>query len=127
LQKLPTENSATRRPRSAALTKSGSMIAIYANLASALFALGAAVLWIASATVKTPTSFSMNVITTQIGDAHVPSGEAVGQGFGTSDELNDLGKALIKQSRLSSWAAGCAAVAAALRGALAILALEISN
>jgi hypothetical protein len=46
---------------------------------------------------------------------------------GTSEELNDLGKALIKQSRLSAFAAGSAAIAALLQGFLAIAAHQISN
>ncbi len=102
-------------------------MAKYADLASALFAFGAAALWAASARVKTPESFSVNVITVHTGDAEFPSAEVVGKGFGTSAELNDLGKALIKQSRLSAFAAGSAAIAAALQGLLAILAHQISN
>jgi hypothetical protein len=99
----------------------------YADLASALFAFGAAALWIASARVKTPQSFSVNVITVHTGDAEIPGTEIVGEGFGTSNELNDLGKALIKQSRFSAFAAWSAAIAAALQGFLAILADQISN
>lgn len=98
----------------------------YADLASALFALGAAVLWIASAKVKTPKSFSIDVITVHNGDAEIPSGEVVGGGFGTSPELNDLGNALVKQSKLSAFAASSAAIAAGLQF-LTILAHQISN
>ncbi len=99
----------------------------YADIASAVFAFGAAVLWAASTRVETPQSFSVNVITAHTGDAEVPGAEVVGRGFGTSDELNALGKAPIAQSRLSACAAGSAAIAAALQGFPAILALLISN
>jgi hypothetical protein len=102
-------------------------IAKYADLASALFALGAAGLWIASAMVKTPKSFSVNVITVHAGDPEFPSAEVVGKGFGTSAEMNDLGKALVRQSRLSAFAAGSAAIAALLQGLLAILAHQSTN
>jgi hypothetical protein len=95
-------------------------ISKYADFASALFAFGAAVLWGASAMVKTPRSFSVDVITTHTGDAEFPWSGIVGQGFGTSDDLNALGKALILQSRLSAFAAGSAAIAAALQGFIAI-------
>jgi|SRR5271165_2602904 len=98
-----------------------------ADLTSALFAFGAAAFWIASARVKIPQSFSVNVITIHTGDAEFPGAETVGKGFGTSEELNDLGKALIKQSRLSAFAAWLAAIAAVLQGFLAIAAPQISN
>jgi len=90
-------------------------ISKYADLASAAFALLAAALWLASAVVKTPASFSVNVITVGASDAEVPSSDVVAQGFGTSDELNALGKALIRQSKRSALAAGSAATAALLQ------------
>ena len=96
------------------------------NFASAGFAFVAAILWVISASIKTPQSFSVNVTTVHRGDPECPSAEVVGGGFGTSDDLNALGKALILQSRFSAMAAGSAAIAAVCQG-LALLAQQNSN
>jgi Flp pilus assembly protein TadB len=89
------------------------------NVVSAIAAIAAAVLWWKSARVKTPQRFSIMVKhlhglpdTTIMGDSTVgaPIGEA------ESPELQQLAAALQAQSKLSSHAAKCAAVAALAQG-----------
>ena len=92
----------------------------HADIASAAFTFAAAVLWLFSAGVKIPQTFSVKVITTHTGDGEFPGAQVVGQGFGASNELNYLGRALIKQSKLSAGAAACAAIAAMLQALMAI-------
>jgi hypothetical protein len=77
---------------------------------SAVFAIIAALLWLQSARVRTPTQFPINTIT--------PIG---GIGTGGSPALQELGQALRRQSRWSAAAAICAAVSALLQ-AIATLA-----
>ena len=81
---------------------------------SALFAIVAAVLWFMSARVKTPESFSIHVVRSNsfIGQ---PIGQPIGATFiGTahSADLVELANGLRRQSKLSAYAAVCAAASA---------------
>jgi hypothetical protein len=86
-----------------------------ANLLSSAFALSAAVLWLLSALVKTPSKFPAWAAQP---DAHVdnpiagPNPEHA-PGTVRSEALLQLGTALRRQSAFSAWAAGCACIAAA--------------
>jgi hypothetical protein len=80
------------------------------EIASALFAIGAAVLWLRSAIVRTPKTFSLRVSVSNE-DPHLAIGP-YRNAYGECPELNDLGEAVIKQSRLSGYAALTAAIAA---------------
>ncbi len=74
-------------------------MAIYAQILSALFALGAATLWFAAALVKTPRSYSVHVTTWHTHKSEREDGsETAGGGHGTSDDLVALGVALGLQS-----------------------------
>jgi hypothetical protein len=89
------------------------------EIISAGFALGAAILWLCSATVKTPKQFPI-----QVNVFNVPSHLAIGptqSAYGESKELNELGSAIIKQSRYSAYAASCAAISALTQATLAFL------
>ena len=100
---------------------------LWSEIGSAVFAIVAAVLWLKSAWVKTPHEFNVQVITWHNESAGSPDGsEVVGQGHGVSEELEELGKALIKQSRLSSAAAAFAALSALCQG-VAILVQHFPN
>jgi hypothetical protein len=93
----------------------------YLPYAGAFFAVVAAVLWFLSARVKTPSSFHIQVIAGG-GLGGALGGGPVGGGrvlSATSQDLTDLAKALIWQSRLSSAAAICAGIAAPLGAAIA--------
>ncbi|HUZ32610.1 MAG TPA: hypothetical protein VMV19_11010 [Xanthobacteraceae bacterium] len=88
------------------------------EITSAGFAVIAAMLWLRSAVMKTPKQFSI--------DVHVlnePSHLVIGptlSSYAQSPELNDLGKAVIKQSRWSAAAACSAAIAAILQAIIAL-------
>ncbi len=70
-------------------------MAIYAQILSAIFALMAAALWLGAAFVRTPLSFSVQVITWHTHNSErVDGSETAGGGHGTSDELVTLGTAL---------------------------------
>jgi hypothetical protein len=82
--------------------------------ASALFAIAAAVLWFMSARVTTPDSFSIHVVR-----SNSPFGQPLGQPLGAtfvgtahSADLVELANALRRQSKLSAYAAVCAAASA---------------
>ena len=78
---------------------------------SAAFALGAAILWLKSAMVKTPSSFPISVVKPD--NFSLPFGEPMGAtyvGHGHSPALNELGEALRSQSK---WSAAAAVVASA--------------
>jgi hypothetical protein len=81
---------------------------------SAAFAFAAAILWWKSAIVKTPDRFSIHVLRTSGLMAQPLFAKYVGHGH--SPELENLGAALISQSRWNGWGAKCAAVAATLQG-----------
>ena len=82
---------------------------------SAAFAVVAAVLWLKSAMVKPPSSFSIHVVRPN----SLPYGTPLGGtyvGHGHSPELNELGDALRRQSKWSAAAAGFAAASALCEG-----------
>jgi hypothetical protein len=87
----------------------------YLNILSALFASAAAGLWLMSARVKTPDSFSIHVVRPDrpIGD-NLTHGTYMGHAH--SQDFIVLADALKRQSRLSACAAICAACAAAMQG-----------
>lgn len=89
----------------------------YLNIISALFALAAALLWLMSAWVKTPKTFSIYVVRP---NRPISFGAMSGtyMGHAHSEDLTTLADALKRQSRLSAWAAGCAAFSAALQGVI---------
>ena len=87
-------------------------------MASAGFAVMAAILWFCSAMVKTPKEFSIQV-TTLNEEHHLVIGPFLST-HAESPELNTLGKSVIKQSRLSARAALCAAAAAIFQVALVV-------
>jgi hypothetical protein len=101
------------------LVKTISLVQVV-NYAAAAFALAAAVFWFISASVRTPTSFSIDVDTTRA------TWDGSRGGSGSSLDLLNLGQALRRQSRWSSYAAICAAVAAVL-GAFAFMLSSGSN
>jgi hypothetical protein len=86
------------------------------NYAAAAFALVAAVLWFASASVKTPSSFDINF------EISVSSYDGSAGGTGYSLGLSNLAEALKSQSRWSGYAAVCAGVAAILTALALIIA-----
>jgi hypothetical protein len=82
----------------------------YLRYVGAAFAFAAAILWLRSASIKTPTSLMVSTETVESGyDGSTAA-------FSSSEDLENLGKALKAQGRWSAWAAACAAVAAALEG-----------
>jgi hypothetical protein len=85
------------------------------NILSAIFAAIAAVLWWLSSRVKAPAEFPIQVISKNTLAEQIIGSEVLSTG--SSAELDDLGKAFIKQSRLSSWAAVGAGVSALLQAA----------
>ena len=92
-------------------------MAIYAQIASAIFALMAAALWLGAAFVRTPRSFSVQVTTWHTHNSgNVDGSETAGGGHRTSDELVTLGTALAWQSRLNAGAAALAALSATCQG-----------
>jgi hypothetical protein len=86
---------------------------------SVLAAIAAALFWLASALVKTPSSFSIHVaradgmMGTPLGGNPL-GGTYIGQAY--SEDLIALANALRRQSRLSAYAAACAAVSALAQG-----------
>ncbi len=75
---------------------------------SALFALLAAVFWLVSAKVNTPTAFPIDVSIVKR-----PNGRHMIQGH--SEDLPELGRQLRRQSKWSGWAAACAGMSALLQ------------
>ncbi len=96
-------------------------LSIILSALSAASALAAAVLWFRSSIIKTPESFSIHVARAD-GIMGQPLGQPLGGtyvGNAYSKDLVTLANALRKQSSLSGWAAGFAAVSAILQaGAL---------
>jgi hypothetical protein len=93
-------------------------IKFWFEIGSAAFALAAAALWLRSAMIKTPHQFPIAVQT-----ANVPQHLVIGPtmtGYGESKELDDLGRAVIRQSWWSAAAAFNAAMAAILQAILAL-------
>jgi hypothetical protein len=92
------------------------------EIASAVFAIAAAALWVTSSLVKWPREFTVQVISYHISDGESMAGsEVVNEGRGTCKELETLGNALIRQGRLSAAAAGCVAISAICQGAVIFL------
>ena len=82
---------------------------------STIFAIAAALLWLASARVKTPTHFSISVVRSNGAMGQPFGGNPLGASFvgqAHSQDLLDLATALRLQSKLSALAAACAAVSA---------------
>jgi hypothetical protein len=89
------------------------------EIASALFAGLAAALWFVSARVETPKQFRIEV---QV--PAVPSHLVIGpfsDGLGRSEEINELGRAVARQSRWSAFAAGSAGLSATCQAIALIL------
>jgi hypothetical protein len=87
------------------------------TILSALFAIGAAVLWFFSAVVKTPTSFAIHVVRPQ---QQPMGGNPMGGTYGGqaySEDLISLANALKRQSKFSAGAAICAGISALLQTA----------
>jgi len=80
---------------------------------SAVFAITAALLWVASTIGKMPKKFPIRVIHWHMYDGENVTGtQVVGEGFGESEELERLGAMLRRQSWLSALAAISAAISA---------------
>ena len=89
-------------------------------MAAAIFGLVAAWFWFRSAKIITPKQFNITVAKPSMGPLGDPlGGTFVGMGY--SQELTDLGQALIKQSHLSGYAAICTAISVILTTISAIL------
>ena len=97
-------------------------LATILNFASAGCALMAGIFWFQSAKVKLPTEFPINVYSTHSYTNDVEGAQVVSQG--SSPEIDDLGRGMISQSRLSAKAAGWACASALMQaGALIVNAL----
>lgn len=83
------------------------------EFSSAIFAFGAAALWLFASFIKTPKNITINVPTIHIHSDTVAGSQVVGGAIGETDDLEALATALIKQSRWNSFAALSAAVSAA--------------
>src|SRR5271165_3319158 len=94
------------------------------DIASAIFALIAATLWLWSARIKIPRQFPIIVVSSHFADDIAPAGPVYSTG--SSEQLDDLGMAVIRQSELSGYAALSAAAAAICQGISMFLRL-ISN
>lgn len=90
----------------------------FLNILSALFAFGAASLWLMSARVRTPGSFSVHVSRSDGFGEPLGGGPMFGKyiGHAHSEDFVTLASALKRQNSLSARAAVCAACAAALQG-----------
>jgi hypothetical protein len=84
----------------------------YLETISAISAVLAAALWISSSLVKTPRDFTVQVIGAHRFEPDFGEAAMVSEGYGTSKELEILGSALVRQSRLNAAAALCAALSA---------------
>ncbi len=94
------------------------MLTMIAEITGAAFALVAAVLWLASATVQMPRIFSIEVIASSVSSSDPIAGEElIATGFGGSAQLEALGKALLLQSQLSGADALFAALSAVAQAA----------
>jgi len=96
------------------------VLLVFLQVAGAGFALAAAYFWWQSARVQTPKTFSIHVVKPEMGILGEPlGGTYVGHGY--SEELTNLGKALVWQSQLSGRAAICAAISAGIQGIAVLL------
>ena len=96
---------------------------IYFEFGSAIFAFGAAALWLFASRIKTPKSIAINVPTIHIHSETVVGSQVLGGAIGETEDLEALATTLIKQSRWNSFAAFCAAISAACQVVLYLLAL----
>lgn len=95
------------------------MNADYLEITSAAFAVLAAILWISSSLIRMPRDYTVQVISTHVyDDDNMIGNSVISQGYGTSRELEDLGGALVRQSRLNAGAAICAAISAVCHAAI---------
>jgi hypothetical protein len=90
-------------------------------VAAAIFGLAAAWFWFRSAKVITPKQFNIMVVKPSMGPLGGPLGGTF-EGMGYSQELTDIGQALIRQSNLSGYAAIFTVVSVILTTISAILA-----
>lgn len=86
---------------------------------SAVAALAAALLWFRSAKVRLPSRFPMTVVAVHLTGEPIAGAEVLSTG--SSAEIDQLGRAMIRQGRLSAQAAGAAGIAAALQGIALLL------
>jgi len=103
-----------------------SILAIVLGALSAAAASAAAVLWLLSAKVKTPQTFSIHVARAQGAMGQPLGGNPSGGtyvGHAYSQDLIDLANALRRQSTLSAWAAVSAGVAGGLQAGTLIVQL----
>jgi hypothetical protein len=89
------------------------------QIVTAVFATLAAILWFLSACVKLPREFPINVLSTHSMAEQIIGAQVIS--VGSSEELDKLGKAIIKQSRLSAAGAFFAGLAAACQTAVLFL------
>ena len=87
------------------------------TILSAMFAIAAAFLWFLSAVVKTPQSFAIHVVRSQEQPLGGDPLDGTYVGYGYSNDIVSLAKALNRQSRLSAWAAICAGISAFFQSA----------
>ena len=97
---------------------------IYFEFGSAIFAVGAAALWLFASRIKTPKSIAINVPTIHIHSETVVGSQVLGGAIGETEDLEALAMALIKQSRWNSFAALSAAASAACQFVIYILQLN---
>jgi hypothetical protein len=103
------------------------MAANFLEIISAVSAVLAAILWIASCFVRMPRDFTVQVISAHLFEAEGVMGTSVvSEGYGTSKELELLGSALVRQSQFNAAAAVFAAIAAASHAA-SVLTPHIGN
>ena len=95
-----------------------------ADILSVIFAFTAAGLWGWSAWIKLPRQFPIIVVSSHSESDIIPAGEVYS--VGSSPQLDELGKAVIRQSELSRYAAVSAAITALCQG-FAIFLRIISN
>ena len=97
-------------------------LGIILNVFSAIAAIIAAILWFWSAKIKIPSNFPITVMSVHSVGAQI-IGEQIASS-GSSEEIDDLARAMIKQSKLSGYAAIAAGIAASLQAAAAYFAWQ---
>jgi hypothetical protein len=86
------------------------------GIVSAIFAFGAAALWGISAAIPIPRYFPILVTSVSTKGEEVTGAKVISSG--SSAELDELGMAIIRQSRLSAWGAVSAGIAVLLQAIL---------
>jgi len=84
----------------------------------------AAWLWLKSAKPPATTTFNIHVVKPDMASLGQPLGGTY-VGHGRSEELDQLGKDLVKQSRLSAWAARTTAVSVVMQAVALLLHMEV--